>query len=364
MVQEVIQKKKNANIELLRIISMLMVTTLHALGKSGLLRRVSLSDPVNGSIAWVLEVLSICAVNVFMLISGYFLLNSEFRLRRWLEIIFQTLFYSLVPFLVCFALGIVKDEDLSIYGLLNYFAPIHTNTYWFMSAYVITYLFAPFLAAGIKTLEKKQVQTVIACLLVIACLFKSVLPFRFVIGGTGYDFFWYCIMFLLGAYFRKYGFQKLNSSAKGILVYLGACILILAETGVVSLLKEKTGRFKDFLSSTRDYNQLFVLIAAIGLFAAFLHAKPLEGKVAKLICALSPLALGVYLFQENLQLREEWQKWFGLPESLADPTYLFVLRILVAVFGMLILGMTVDALRTLLFKAIKKSFNPKKEIVE
>ena len=80
--------KRNANMELLRILSMLMVTMLHALGKSGLLIPLEGSVPGNAWIAWIFEVLSIGAVNIFMLISGYYLIKSEFRWKRLAELIF------------------------------------------------------------------------------------------------------------------------------------------------------------------------------------------------------------------------------------------------------------------------------------
>ena len=59
-------QSRNANMELLRIISMIMVTMLHALAKSDLLPTFVMDVSFNGWIAWVLEVLSIGAVNIFI----------------------------------------------------------------------------------------------------------------------------------------------------------------------------------------------------------------------------------------------------------------------------------------------------------
>ena len=64
------KSKRLANIELLRIIAMLMVVMLHYLGKGELLPTVSLRMDVTGYVAWILESLSIVAVNVYVLISG------------------------------------------------------------------------------------------------------------------------------------------------------------------------------------------------------------------------------------------------------------------------------------------------------
>ena len=73
-----LEGKRNANMDFLRMISMMMVTMLHALTKSDLLPFMGNEISVNGWIAWVLEGVSAPAVNIFMLISGYFLISSKF----------------------------------------------------------------------------------------------------------------------------------------------------------------------------------------------------------------------------------------------------------------------------------------------
>ena len=71
-------KKRMANIELLRILAMMMVVSLHFLAKGELLP--SLTGPLNGQgyLAWFLESFSIMAVDVYVLISGYFLVETGY----------------------------------------------------------------------------------------------------------------------------------------------------------------------------------------------------------------------------------------------------------------------------------------------
>ena len=75
MALDLTEGKRNPNMDILRMISMMMVTMLHALTKSDLLPFMGNEVSVNGWIAWVLEVLSVPAVDIFMLISGYFLIS-------------------------------------------------------------------------------------------------------------------------------------------------------------------------------------------------------------------------------------------------------------------------------------------------
>ena len=63
---------RETNFDLLRIISMFMVVSLHYLSKGGVL--LSFAQPFNGNtyLAYFIEMLSAPAVNLFVLLSGYF----------------------------------------------------------------------------------------------------------------------------------------------------------------------------------------------------------------------------------------------------------------------------------------------------
>ncbi len=350
MVSGQTEGKRNANMELLRMLSMMMVTMLHALTKSDLLPFMGNAISANGWIAWVLEALSVASVNVFMLISGYFLVFSKFKIRRLVEIILQTMFYSSGAFLISFLLGGIPREDINIYNLLNYFLPIHMETYWFISAYVIVYLLLPLITAGVHALSKKQLQGVILCLLIYECVIKSILPVRLTMDKSGYSFLWYLTLFLVGAWFRIYGFNVVKTAKKGWLVYFASTFLILAEIFILSQIQVRTGRLKEINTISLEYNHILVFFSAIGLFAAFLHAKPLGEKIARWVCLLSPYCLGVYLLQENLVMRYLWQDWFGLRQAMEQPISVFLIRVLGAVTVMFVLGIWVDVLRSALYR--------------
>jgi surface polysaccharide O-acyltransferase-like enzyme len=355
-------KKRNANMELLRLVAMMMVTMLHALGKSGSLHPINSALPLNGWVAWALETLSVCAVDVFMLLSGYFMIHSKFKLRRLLELVLQTLFYSLVPLGIFICMGLVPREELDVYHILQYCLPIHMEVFWFITAYVVLYMVSPILSEGINAMEEKPLRCVILCLLVYECVFKSVLPMKLVTDTEGYHFLWYLIMFLIGAYFRRFGFKLLTSTSRGVVVYLLGCALIFMETCIVYWINAKFGRLNDLLMVSYHYNQIFVILSSVGIFTAFLHAKPIEGRLGRAICLISPYALGVYLLQENLQLRFTWQGWFGLhAESLSEPMAVFLLRLLLAVVSMFVFGIIVDAIRAKVFQGIAMIWGRRKE---
>jgi surface polysaccharide O-acyltransferase-like enzyme len=87
-------KKRIVSIELLRIIAMMMVVTLHYLDKGGVLPSLTGEMTLNGYVAWGVECLAIVAVNVYMLISGYLLVETGFKPGRLIELLCQVLFYT------------------------------------------------------------------------------------------------------------------------------------------------------------------------------------------------------------------------------------------------------------------------------
>lgn len=358
---EISTKKRNGNIELLRMLSMCMVVMLHALGKGNLLVNPFEGGGVNSWIAWIIECLSIAAVNIFALISGYFLIKSEFKLKRLLELVCEIVFYSLVSFLVCTCFGINTGNELNVYNTLFAVFPVHMNLYWFMTSYIVVYMLQPLFKAGAEHLTKKQYKTMLILLVVFESVFKTVLPVRLEADGFGYNIFWFIIVFLIGGYFRYYGFEILTDSKKGCLLYFAAFVLVLAETVIIQAVISKTGHLTEISGVSLEYNHLFVLLEAIGIFAALLNKSEMSKKLSAVVCALSPMALGVYLFHENLSFRYNWQEWLGIKDTLSLPTGLFVVRLILAVLAVYVAGTVVDYVRILIFRAAGKVFAKRKQ---
>lgn len=348
------KKERNANIELLRMLSMFMIIFLHALGKGNLLVNLSVKFSVNALIAWIIEALSLSAVNIFMLISGYFLIDSGFKLRRLIELACETVFYSLGAFLVCLLFGIETNEPVNTYFLLHTVFPVHMELYWFISAYCLVYMFLPLINMGVKHLDKKQFSLMLIVLLVYECGFKSLLPVRLNEDKFGYNFLWFLIVFLVGAYFKLYGLGILNSVGKGFALYFVSALLILAENTALDYVTVKTGHLSEIAGISTEYNHIFVLLSAVGIFAAFINMQKKGEKASKIICALSPMALGVYLLHENLSLRYNWQKWLGIYDSLSDNIFVFVGRLILAAVAVFAAGVAIDFVRIKLFSLVGK----------
>ena len=84
------ENKRESNIDCLRIISMLMVVCLHFFSHGGL--NSALKPSLNWAAGNLLLAACFVAVNCFVIISGYYLCTSQFKLKKlaniWLQVFF------------------------------------------------------------------------------------------------------------------------------------------------------------------------------------------------------------------------------------------------------------------------------------
>lgn len=345
------KKQKMMNLELLRCMAMMMVVVLHFLGKGKLLPNWETEAiTTTGIVAWILEALSIVAVNVYMLISGYLLCESGFKWRRLVSLLLQIWFYSVAFGLLGVALG-TASEEVTVYYLIQLIFPIFSEHYWFITSYVFLYLLLPFLNSGIQQMNKKQHGSFVLLFLGAFCFLKSILPVRLPMDKKGYDVLWYITLYLVASYIRRYGIPVLTTKLRGLLVYLAGVLLVLLELVVLTRGYAATGRLQSITRISFEYNHIFCFLASVGLFAFFLKVE-VRGFAAKLAGFAGPLTLGVYLLHENLGFRYAWQNWLGA-DRVTGPGSL-ILYTLLAVVVVFIAGIAVEAIRKMIMKPIDK----------
>lgn len=350
--------KRLANVELLRIIAMLMVVMLHYLGKGGLLPTITTGMGTTAYVAWILESLSIVAVNVYVLISGYFLVESEFKTGKIVKLVLQVLFYTILITVLSLAFGIISREDLGIYNLIVQLFPFQLEQYWFMTSYLVLYILSPILAMGVKALSKKNLEILMVVFLVFMCVEKSILPVQIVFDKRGYDALWFICLFLVAAYIRLYGIKFLEKKLWAAVFYLGGTMMTLVESMAIQGVYEKTGELEHLVGTTHHYNHLFVFLASVGLFMFFLQVKIKDGWFSRLVCKIAPYTLGVYLLHEHVYIRYLWPKWFGCEK--VQGTVSLIISALTAVVVVFVVGIFVDFIRSFLFKAGSKLLYVKK----
>ena len=106
-------KKRESNIELLRILSMFMIIAHHfSVHGNFILEKIPLLNKI-----W-LQLLSSggkIGVNIFIIISGFFLINSKkVNMNKIIKLLAQLLFYSILIFIIFGSFGIVSFNIKSL----------------------------------------------------------------------------------------------------------------------------------------------------------------------------------------------------------------------------------------------------------
>lgn len=350
--QSITKKKRDANIELLRIVAMLMIITLHFNSRSNAL--LVLGEPASSVqiFATVLEAIAITGVNVYVLISGYYLSSSKVRLSKVLLLILQVYFYTLLISGAMMFVGAysVKPED-KLDRALRYLFPISSEHYWFVTAYVIMYVLAPVMNAAVNTLKRKQLKTVIIGLLTWFCFIKSIVPVKFGTDRMGYDFGWFICLYLIAAYIRKYNIVLFRDAKKSALVYLISVVVIAAFSLVFYKINFDTGNFNYYAEVPCHYNFFFALTGALGLFSVFRFMRLKENLLADVIRIIAPYTLGVYLLHMHFEIADRWVEWIEhiIGETPLDNVLTFFIHLVVSVLIVFFAGIFVDWIRKYIF---------------
>lgn len=332
------KKSRQLNYELLRILAMLMIVCLHYLSKGGFLGDPARADiSATGYVAWLVEAFCLVAVNVYVLISGYFGVEAETKdvLRRPLNTWKQVLFYSIIIGAAAILIGCQKP---SLYEIFTYIFPTVTEHYWFATSYIILCFFMPFLNRGIKELDRSSLLKLIGAFLLFFGIAKTVIPMHLPWDKYGYDAFWFVTLYLTGAYIRLYGVAFLDNRFKAALLYIVSEFAIFVSFVAIRQVFFMTGSLADFITYGYTYNHLFCYFGAIGLFMVFCDRfdkktdvkddidtnTSLAKRIRKPIELVSGATFGVYLIHEHINIRYLWVEWFHCKNFADVPIVVFL----------------------------------------
>ncbi len=286
-----IKKERNANIELLRILAMIMVIVLHNLAGSGALYEQS---GFRYQFYWWMEALCICAVDVFVLISAYFLINATFNLQNVFRIIAITLVFS-VP--LSFLSVKLSGNSISTLSCIKNFFPILTKKFWFVNAYLAMYLLSPFLNKLLRNLDREQFTILLWIEIGMMILRPTLFPKVWAQDMTaGLSVFFFISLYCIAAWIRLYASSWTINPAHCILLYMITSFLLV----VVKAVLMHFDISEDTASRYYSYDSFFVVIQALALFLAFLHTKPCNGRKAKIINSIARYSFAAYIIHYSL----------------------------------------------------------------
>lgn len=338
-----LKKVRLTNFELLRMLSMYMIVILHALGHGGILTRVKFGS-IEYIVFWYIDTLCTVAVPCFVLISGYFLSDLEFKISRIVRLELQILFYSIL----CSFIGIIYKE-LTLDGIIHAIFPITSNEYWFITVYMLLLFFVPFLNKLIINMNKRQ-HLMIVCILI--CLFSIVPTFLFwsrEYFSDGYDLFWFVTLYFIGSYIRRYGLYIYKAK---VLYFTISIILLLSRIFIGNIVYKFTNSYSGS-GLLYNSNSCIILISALCLFCVFKNYELKNKNLNKFILKTAPLTLGIYLFHNNTMIKENLWDFLNISEALNYGILFCILKVFLVSCSIFVLGCIIEQVRRGIFNIFK-----------
>lgn len=290
---------RSSNIELFRIISMLMIVAHHYLVNSGLLDYIDVQSSLHFQDYFLLLFgwAGKTGINCFVLITGYFMCTSHITKKKFGKLLAEIYFYDMVLWCIFFFTGY---EAFSIKSFLKMLFPFFTVADNFTSCFLLFYLLIPFLNKLIYALtEKEHFWLMMWCMGVYVFLpsfAKANVIFNYVT--------WFSILFIIASYIRLYPKDWFgNFKITGMLMAV-SLILSWASVAVLATLSRMVGKnigISYFFVS--DSNKILALATGV---SAFLFFKNIKIGYNKIINTIAASTFGVLLIHANSDTMRRW----------------------------------------------------------
>lgn len=280
---ETVSKERNYGVDLFRIVSMLMVVTLHVLNRGG-----ALGAAVKGSAewyaGWVLEVICFGAVDCYALISGFVCYGRRHKYSRALYVWAQVFFYTALAAAIFFGTGMWEvTEEAVAYS----FSPIFHNHYWYITSYIGMTFFIPFMNRAAESVSGRDAAIFTGASVVLFMVVPRFVGTSVFTLSSGYSMIWLMILYMIGAFIRRFHVGE-GVPRWTILLF---CICSWAVTWVT-----RTYWGNDELVS---YISPTIFAASAGLLILFSRLRIKNRVPVWLIKTFSPATLGVYIIHVN-----------------------------------------------------------------
>ena len=189
-------KVRNSNLEILRILCMVFIVAYHAVGSTqGYLQYPQLSTGNLVMFHWI-GLWGQAAVICFVMITGYFMIEGKVKLSKILRLVAEVWFYSIIITALMVYFGVLEfDYEVA----LRTFFPIITREYWFVTDYIVLLLLVPVINKVLRTISKRELEYVLAVLLMAAFFFSGLYEYEFITTIPMFVMF-----YSLAAYIRMY----------------------------------------------------------------------------------------------------------------------------------------------------------------
>lgn len=321
---------------------MLSIVAHHYVVNSGAIEAISQAG--EGPNALLLQLWGMwgkTAINVFVLITGYFMCEKEFSWRRVAKLVLQIEFWkvALLP-LFLFAGLPVKNGVRAL--LTVAFLPFLNVNNGFTASFLVFYLTIPFLKllidSGGRSMHARALILLIAVDTVSFTFFRNSAAFT--------EVSWYCALFLIAAWLRRYSPALIDDNRVCRDLFAGSVALAVATVLAIDALCAALGIpwFEKGLYFVDQSGKAMAL--AVGL-ACFLFFRTAPIPQSRPINAVASTTFGVLLVHANSDAMRKllWGDLLDVPAACALPLPLLALHAVGSMLGVFAVSSLLDWLR-------------------
>lgn len=290
---------RNSNLELFRILSMLVIVAHHYVVNSGLIECIGEKTHLH-FVDYFLLLFGWggkTGINCFVLITGYFMCTSHITKQKFCKLLGEYYFYTIGIWAVFLLTGY---EAFSVKGLLQVLFPFFTVSNGFTSCFLLFYLLIPFLNKLIHALTQREHFLLLLWGLgiyaVLPSFAKTEVTFNYVT--------WFSILYVLAAYLRLYPQPWFESSQVTGLLALASLVLSWGSVVVLAWFSRAVGKgiwLSYFFVS--DSNKVLALATGVSLFLFF---RSLKLGYSKCINTIAASTFGVLMIHANSDTMRRW----------------------------------------------------------
>lgn len=342
--------RRNYGIDLLKIVAMLMIVAGHVI-LSGGVNDVVVKPEMRGTMAYCVvfgfRLVTICAVNCFVLATGYLYFGKKVKVSRAVELWLQMVFLSVSVLSVALACG-YHPSSLDV---VKTFLPLVTYHYWFMTQYFFLLLLIPILNRLVENVDGRFAVYAIVVLLFVFSVIPTATASAVVPVNGGYCVVWFAVLYLIGACVKKWNVERrlgLGMSATLFIVGYVGSFGVAVYGAFVGRFLPAAGGWLCF-----QYNSPFVLLEALSLFLFFAKTNIAGSVMQKMLATISSLVFGVYILHSNSVFRTAFH-WNGHWSYIVEGHPLLIIVKVIGVAFVIFAGAcVVDYVRLRLFALVK-----------
>lgn len=288
-----ITKQRDSNLELFRIIVMILIVAHHYVVNSGLFQIIEQAPTSSKSLyLYVFGMWGKTGINCFILITGYFMCKSNITLRKFTKLLLWLYFYRIVIYLIFCVSGYL---NFSIIVFLKKFLPFYDITDGFTSCFLVFFMTIPFLNILIKNMNKRQHLLLLILSLFIYSIWAKVPTIKVNMNYV----IWFDILYLISSYIRIYRlFDQIDYKKWGWITLISILISIFSVIAII--IWDLSAPPYYFVSDSN------AILAVIGGVCSFMFFKTIPLKYNKWINTIGASTFGVLLIHANSDTMRQW----------------------------------------------------------